>query len=192
MKIVQEKTGSKVALYLFQDTDAVAITTDGMTGPRLATDIKPATHEIVENVPAPPFWQGGVLAYDTDWAVVNSGLIIKDLAGLQDEVLIAIENKSDEVKFGGMTVGGIFIKTNPDALAMIHGSKVSDVTNRDWKVSRGVFVTRTVPQVQAIRKAAHDLVQGSISHEKVLSDSVNAATDAAGLISITIYDGWPS
>ena len=191
MKIVREKT-TKLTLYLFEDADQVSITSGGMTGPILAADINSSDHEIVENVPMPAFWQGAVLSYDTDWALVNPGLVINDFADLKEEALIAIEQKSDQVKFGGMTVGGIFIKTNPTALGLIHGSKVSDVVNRDWKISRGVFTTRTVPQVQAIRKAAHDLVQGAISQEKVLSDSINAAVDPDGLILILIEDGWPS
>jgi hypothetical protein len=72
VKIVREKA-SKLVVYLFNDTDDVSLTESGMAGDIIAFDIPSATHEIVENVPAPSLWSGNQLTFNGAWSVNPDG-----------------------------------------------------------------------------------------------------------------------
>jgi hypothetical protein len=70
MKIVK-KISNSVVVYMFNDTDTVEITENGMKGPVRALDIKPDTHVIVEGVIEPDFFVGNAFTYVTSWVISN-------------------------------------------------------------------------------------------------------------------------
>lgn len=80
MKIVREKQTNRV-IYAFADGEPCDITNQGMITPNItALDIRPETHEIVENVAEPPAYVGGAIAYDGAWTVVNQTAIDEKIA----------------------------------------------------------------------------------------------------------------
>lgn len=89
---------TKVVLYLFSDTQVVAIGESGMTSPILAADIDNATHEVVF-APAPDLFVGGAMIYDAEWSVIdpdryNAAAAIAGAAAadaLQAEVIFAAQ-----------------------------------------------------------------------------------------------------
>lgn len=74
MKAIKDSTNT--VIYLFDDAYPCEITAAGMVTPDIrALDIKPATHTIEENVPAPEIYVGGALRYDNGWVVCNQDAI---------------------------------------------------------------------------------------------------------------------
>jgi hypothetical protein len=52
VKLVRQ-ISNNVGVYLFADSAVVVITDTGMRSPKRALDIRPQTHEVVDNVAAP-------------------------------------------------------------------------------------------------------------------------------------------
>jgi hypothetical protein len=70
MKAVRE-ISTKLISFLFDDEFRVEITDAGLLAPKLAQDIRPETHEVI-NVPPPPMpFVGGKLIFDEGWDYLN-------------------------------------------------------------------------------------------------------------------------
>lgn len=190
MKIVIE-TATGRALYIFPDAEEVEITSGGMVAEGMqATDIRLDTHEIVESVPAPVFWHGGVLSWDgSAWAVTNQTVY---LAERKAEMKAAITARRWEVETGGTTVNGAAIQTDAGSQAKLSGAlqlvQADNTVIIDWKGADG-WVQLNAAAVTAISAAVGTHVQAAFSREKTLHDAVDDAANAAALDLIDIDAG---
>lgn len=191
MKIVRDKV-TKIAIYIFNDSDDVRIGSDGMHGPTRATDIKPAKYEIIESVTDINFFFGRAFKYDLAWELVSPELITIPIADIQNALISVVEIRSEEEQNKPMMVGTIPVRNHKEDLAEIHGMSVRDVANRAWKIADGEYISITILEAKAIREAVHDRRQGSRNNARDLSNSIKAAVDVNAFNAIDLKSGWPT
>lgn len=108
--------------------------------------------------------------------------------------LAALAAKRWGVETGGIEVDGAVIRTDIDSQTKIAGAlqmvQRNPETIIDWKGATGwVQLDATAVAVIADLVAAH--VQACFTRERVLSDTITAATHTAALDAIDINAGWP-
>lgn len=68
---------------------------------------------------------------------------------------------------------------------------LSGETGADWQARRGVFVTLSKAQLEAMAVAAGVHVQACFARAKALTNSINAASTIAEIEAIDLTQGWP-
>ena len=145
MKIIRDKTTLRVP-YLFNDADAVEIA-EGMyvNGRLYAGDIRPETHEIVEDVTSPDLFIGNALAYDGGWAIVDAEAIANKMTELKAAKFQAVQAEKVRARDGGFLVADtlfdsdISARTSYNELGLRLAQNPSFTTQ--WKASSGQWVT---------------------------------------------------
>ena len=145
MKIIRDKTTLRIP-YIFHDADAVEIA-EGMyvNGRLYAGDIRPETHEIVEDVTSPDLFIGNALAYDGGWAIVDAEAISKKTDELKAVKLQAVQAEKVRARDGGFLVADtlfdsdISARTSYTELGLRLAQNPSFTTQ--WKASPGQWVT---------------------------------------------------
>ncbi|HEY9215904.1 MAG TPA: DUF4376 domain-containing protein [Ancylobacter sp.] len=108
----------------------------------------------------------------------------------------ALANKRWQVETGGVSVGGVPVRSDYTSQSKIAGA-VSlfgadpTMTIIDFEAQPGVWVEIDAATMSAIGIAVGRHVQACFSRAKVLSAEIVAALDAATLDTIDINAGWP-
>jgi hypothetical protein len=210
MQVIRRKS-DKVAVYLFDDDAQISF--DGfMISPVRAFDIKPETHEVVQNVPAPTTWLGAALSYDSGWVVIDQpgidALLTRRLAEAKEAKRAAVNSIRDEKLALGY----------PHDFGQPHGVKTLDtrteIDRTNWlgagqlysaQIAEGngavVGATLRTSDNTNITLAFQDALNvilsmgvytGSIlSLSWSLKDQLEAAPDHSALAAIDITAGWP-
>ena len=145
MKIIRDKTTLRVP-YIFHDADAVEIA-EGMyvNGRLYAGDIRPETHEIVEDVTSPDLFIGNALAYDGGWAIVDAEAIANKMTELKATKLQAVQAEKVRARDAGFMVADMLFdsdisaRTSYTELGLRLSQNPSFTTQ--WKASPGQWVT---------------------------------------------------
>lgn len=96
MKIVKDQ--SNTVVYMFADGTPCEITANGMVTPDvIALDIKPETHTLEENIPAPDLYVGGALKYDNGWTISNQEAIDRKKQELAEQQIAAIVKAMEQL-----------------------------------------------------------------------------------------------
>ena len=206
MKIVRRLSDS-VAIYLLADNELASIDANGLHGAVRALDIRPETHDVVTDVPAPAFWHGGVLAWDgDDWSIADQtaydAAVAAALAARKAKMKAAITARRWEVETGGITVSGAAIATDAGTQAKLSGAlqlvQADDQVVIDWKGENG-WVQLNAAAVTAVAVAVGRHVQAAFTREKALHTAVDDAADGDDLDLIYIAAGsvtgsgsWPN
>jgi len=164
---------------LFRGTRLIGIATDDYTGPEsfinAPDDFDPARLDEcrIENgrLVMPP---------DPDpWQVARNKLALKRY----------------EHETGGIVIGGARIATDRQSQALITGAYTYSLLNPsvliDWKNADGTWTKINATTIAGIANAVAAHVQACFSHERALSDLINAAETAQDLASINLEEGWP-
>ena len=145
MKIIRDKTTLRVP-YIFHDADAVEIAKGMYVNGRLyAGDIRPETHEIVEDVTSPELFIGNALAYDGGWSVVDAEAIANQMNELKAVKLQAVQAEKVRARDGGFMVADtlfdsdISARTSYTELGLRLAQNPAFTTQ--WKASAGQWVT---------------------------------------------------
>lgn len=171
MQIVRDKIGH-VVRYLFDDGAAITLAETGLQAPGLvAADIRPATHEIIQAVAAPPVFVGGALTYNGTWVVIDEQAVADAVAAQQAaaaaahakivaDYTAAVQRRLDawaaERNYDGILSLTTYA-SDPDPRFAVEGQRGVDNRSATWatcyailaEVEQGLRPAPTIPELLA-------------------------------------------
>jgi hypothetical protein len=118
------------------------------------------------------------------------------LGDLKSEKLASLANRRWQAEEGGITIGGVPIKTDRESQTKLTGAYIKAKENpgfviANWKVTEGVFVTLNAATIVGTGDAVTAHVQACFDREAALTVEVLAAGGAAAVAAIDLDTGWP-
>lgn len=121
MKIVR-RLSDNIVIYMFPDGNQISLSASGMVGDAIAHDMKPDTHEIIENVTKPELqFYGGCMTYIAGvWAVALEDIYFFAAHGMtqaafqKTEAVDALKTKT-QLQLGAISAFEASVKVIKDA-----------------------------------------------------------------------------
>lgn len=205
MKAVIE-TSTGLALYLLPDGETVSVTESGMVSDTVsATDIRPDTHSVVENVPQPVFWFGGALVWDgSAWSYASGNVGLDARKARMKADVDALEAEKTYAGFGydfGVPYGVKTLQTREQdrpnwlAVAQVASLQIAqgggDLPLRTIRTADNTNVPVTANQALAAMLGMQAHLGAILERSWTLKDAIDAAADHDALDAIDINAGWP-
>ncbi len=190
MNIVRE-IQSKLVLYM--TPEEVVITDRGMMEPLRAFDIKPDTHEVVNEVDAPEFFVGGLLSYDGVWAVADQVRYDEAFAAVllryKQSKLDALAAFRYQKEIGGVLFNGMTVPTDRQSQSMLTGAynamQIDPTRIINWKTNMG-YLQLDAATITMLSSVVANHIQSCFTREMELAAAIEID------VNTDITTGWPS
>lgn len=123
--------------------------------------------------------------YKTAYLPTLQSVAIKEIARIRKE-------KVKTVTFGPMALEVDYITESRVTGAVVFLQLAPDVTEVNWDMGEGNFITMSRETVFALGYTLGAHVQGVFNRAKVLTDAVNAAATTDDLVFGELESGWPA
>lgn len=152
------------------------------------------TGEPWQHVESDGIEQDGQGRWVTKYRLEPTELDEDGLNAQKDAKLATLAAKRWSVETGGLTIGGMPVKTDEDTQRKITGAYVQ--ATRDpafvvrWKLAPATYVNLDANTLIMIGDAVTNHIQSCFVHESDLADQIVAATDWEELVAVDIQAGW--
>lgn len=140
--------------------------------------------------------QDGQGRWTTTYRLEPETLSSDGLDTQRDLKLAALAAKRWEVETGGVTIGGIPVKTDADTQRKITGAYVQATRDPDfvvrWKLGPATYTTLDAATIIVIGDAVTAHIQACFVCESDLADQIVGAADWDELAAVDIQSGWPA
>lgn len=99
------------------------------------------------------------------------------LSSLKATLLTELDEKASTKRAGGFEFGSITIPTDAAAMAKINGVISLDDDVPNFKVEKGVFVSKTIAEMQTLQTAMASFIQSVYAKERAAVDKISSAGD---------------
>lgn len=203
------RTSDNIAVYLFNDGDEPVIKSSGLHGPVRALDVKPDTHQIVEDVPPPDLWVGNALAYDAGWQIVDQDAITEKLEALKEQKQDERKQARQAAINAGFEHGGVLVNSDLESRSLILGlfalaqaaiaegtqaalDQYAATLGAGFRGANDVIVAADAPGMIALAQSLAAHIAACDANSESIKAAIAAASDFAELASIDVTAGYPA
>jgi hypothetical protein len=212
MQVIRRKSDN-VAVYLFDDDAQISF--DGfMISPIRAFDIKPETHEVVQNVPNPTIWLGNAFTYNNGWTVIDQpaidAILARRLTEAKDSRRAEVNTLRDEKMISDFTYDSVVYQADDLSQARLDRARASALAaivggaqpgdyrwhgqaqDFFWIAKDNSLTTMDAQTTLAFGNAMVAREGMLIAAGTAIKSTIDACTTVEEVAAIDITTGWPA